>query len=541
MSRRNDIFFDDKICNDKVRKEILIVEISICACVLDFCIFAKNNTISMSCSIYNIKKNPFSKSSAEEELDVLDEIYYQPKHYAELIELAKNGHSRFLLGQRGDGKSATIYKLQKDLSHEKTLSVMITRYDNYPLSDNENYFLYSIFREMTLAVAKILFENRGRAKMLNKTQKSQLSLFIEIFYDKYVSEQFVDMAKGVQRRKSFNFITKLINRNVRALNNIVKNAANLSVGVVRTGLDLPSSGELSLDVLSEFEVPEIRSMTMDEVVCWGKEKLVLAIRRLKSIAQSMGYKTVIILFDKIDEYADVCMDVEKVADFTSSILTDTDFLYSPDISIAFSLWSEAKNSLGCRGVRYDKFKSIDIRWSKQDLENLIDKRLSAYSIDKNQPVELKSLIVDENARNELLEVAFGSPRSLINMLGYIYHAESRSGILSFSPAAISEGMIKFCKEFDYVSMLPSKLGKSTDMLKWIDRLLSVKKHTFSADDVRLSLGQKTTTVQQYIDYWKKISLIKDVFMSGPDGKPLYEIVDPKLKFLVSRGVTGLGR
>lgn len=32
MSRRNDIFFDDKICNDKVRKEILIMEISIFAC-----------------------------------------------------------------------------------------------------------------------------------------------------------------------------------------------------------------------------------------------------------------------------------------------------------------------------------------------------------------------------------------------------------------------------------------------------------------------------------------------------------------------------
>lgn len=32
MSRIDGIFFDDKICNGKVRKEILIVEISICAC-----------------------------------------------------------------------------------------------------------------------------------------------------------------------------------------------------------------------------------------------------------------------------------------------------------------------------------------------------------------------------------------------------------------------------------------------------------------------------------------------------------------------------
>lgn len=457
------------------------------------------------------------------------------------MELAKNGHSRFLLGQRGDGKSATIYKLQRDLSQESTLSVMITRYDNYPLSDNENYFLYSIFREMTMAVSKILFYDRRKIKSLNRTQKCQISLFIEIFYDKYTSEQFVDMAKSVKNRKSLNFLTRFVNRNIRTINNIIKNAANLPLGLVRKRMNLPQNNEVTLDILGEFSVPEVRTMTMDEVVGWGKDKLILAIKRLKGIAQSMDYKTVIILFDKIDEYADVCMDVEKVADFTASILTDTEFLYSQDISIVFSLWSEAKNSLGNRGVRYDKFKSIDIRWSRLELEKLIDKRLHAYSIDKNQSVELKSLVVDENTRNELLEVAYGSPRSLINMLGYIYHAESRKGIISFSPAAISEGMVKFCKEYDYVSMLPSKLGKSTDLLKWIDRLLSVKRTSFCSSDIRTALGQRSSTAQQYIDYWKKISLIKDLPIPNSDGTPLYEVTDPKIKFLISRGITSLGR
>ena len=39
----------------------------------------------------------------------------------------------------------------------------------------------------------------------------------------------------------------------------------------------------------------------------------------------------------------------------------------------FSLWSEVKNSLGSKGVRYDKFKCIDIRWTREELEKLIAK------------------------------------------------------------------------------------------------------------------------------------------------------------------------
>ena len=75
----------------------------------------------MKNNIININGNPFLQRSAEDELDFLEEIYYKPVYYDELIDNAINGASRMLVGQRGLGKSATIHFLFKELKQNRTL------------------------------------------------------------------------------------------------------------------------------------------------------------------------------------------------------------------------------------------------------------------------------------------------------------------------------------------------------------------------------------------------------------------------------------
>ena len=57
----------------------------------------------MKSNILNINGNPFLQRSAEDELEFLEEIYYKPVYYDELIDNAINGASRMLVGQRGLG------------------------------------------------------------------------------------------------------------------------------------------------------------------------------------------------------------------------------------------------------------------------------------------------------------------------------------------------------------------------------------------------------------------------------------------------------
>ena len=80
--------------------------------------------------------------------------------YDELIDNAINGASRMLVGQRGLGKSATIHFLFKELKQNQTLPLLITRYDDIPLNNNEPYFLYKIMQSLCNGIAHYLFVNK---------------------------------------------------------------------------------------------------------------------------------------------------------------------------------------------------------------------------------------------------------------------------------------------------------------------------------------------------------------------------------------------
>jgi hypothetical protein len=421
------------------------------------------------------------------------------------------------------------------------LPILITRYDGYPAVNNECYFLYSIIQALTFEIAKHLFEKPKDKNNLNKTQKAQLSLFIQAFYDAHCAPQFIELAKEIRTKKNRKLLFGFLNSNIRFLNRLINNAVQLTSSSLNAYLQLNGNGAQIDNLLGEFSISDINTIRKADIIDWGKDKLVKVISNLKDIAISIGYNSVIILFDKIDECQLVNTDVEKVAEFTSEILTDTDFLYMQNFSIVFSLWSEMKNSLGSKGVRYDKFKCIDIRWDTTGLEKLIDKRLLFYSIDKKNPVCLKSLLPEDGVRNEILILANKSPRSLISLLAYISCEDNRVDIVDFSLTAISKGAIKFCKEFDYESLLPSRLGRSTDLINWIDKVLAIKRTNFSLIEAGQALGQTQNTTQQYVDYLKKISIIKDSPLSGENGKPRYDVIDPKIKYLISRGVTSLDR
>jgi len=157
-------------------------------------------------TIYNIRNNPFAKYSAEEELEALGEIFYQQRYYPALIELSIQGVSRFILGQRGQGKSATIYHLQDDLRTNNILPVLITRYDDFPLKENENYFLYSMIQGITFELAKHLYERPKDRKKLSASLRSELAFLIEAFYEPHCGDEFIEFSEEAKNEKKMQFL-----------------------------------------------------------------------------------------------------------------------------------------------------------------------------------------------------------------------------------------------------------------------------------------------------------------------------------------------
>lgn len=497
----------------------------------------------MANRIFNLNGSPFAQFSAEEELEILEKIYYEPKYYSELLELLSTGVSRFILGARGQGKSATIYKLFNDLSKNHTLPLLITRYDEIPINNNENYLLYRIMQTMTIGIARHLFENKNAKNKLTKLQRERVSFFIELFYDSHCSNQFVEAAKVIRQNKSKNRLIRIWNNHFLVfLNTIINGTVDITSQLIRKSIGLENSNDTAIfkEYIHEFPKKPINSYSIKEVAKWERSKLTSLLNILIECANSLQFQSVVILFDKIDEFQLINGDIEKVTDFTIEILSDTDLLYSDKLSIVFSLWSEVKRSLNIRGIRFDKFKEIDIRWKTEELEPLINKRLKHFSIDKENQVTLASLIPDENFRKTALDIADRSPRSLISLLGEMYNEDhDKSDLRSFSSTAISEGLINFCRTFDYESQNPSKIGKSNDLVSWINKILRVRKIVFNPEDLNLVFMQKTTNSVKHIEVMIKLGLVKEYYMQAPDGSQQYEVVDPKIKFLISRGILEL--
>ncbi len=496
------------------------------------------------CKIQNINDNPFARFSAEEEED-LKSIFFKPRYYDALKSNAKQGNSRILVGQRGLGKSATIHMLFDDLKANKTLPLLITRYEGIPLTNNKGYFLYKIIQSLTKRISEHLYKNRKDARKLSKEQKNSLAFFIELFYDEEIAEEYLKEAKTIKKKKRANWIRGLFNKNLKLINSVASGMVKISSSVIRQSLGLPD-GDLEatpITVFDELTLSQINSLSIEEVVKKGNDKLLSMLKLLVDIALSLGYESIVVLFDKIDEFSDVNSDINKVADFTLPILTDTDLLYTNKLSIVFSLWSEVKRTLNNRGVRFDKFQDIDISWRDEELEKIIDKRLSYYSVNKNVPVTMKTLVPIDGDRKMILELAGGSPRSLISLLSRLYDEETATSnqghIISFSSATISKGVIEYCKRFDYESLQPSKVSDKKDYYGWLNKVLQMKKPFFTAVEVSDVFSVKPAVAVKYVTEMEKLGIITRDVVNDKDGNTVFRTVDPRICHLMSRGVTSL--
>ena len=170
---------------------------------------------------------------------------------------------------------------------------------------------------------------------------------------------------------------------------------------------------------------------------------------------------------------------------------------------------------------------------------LLNKRLLYYAEDKEKAPTFESLVPEKQERKTILSLADKSPRSLLNLLGHILEEERERNISCFSLDALSKGYVKYCKKFDYTSAQPSRTGKGMDVVTWITRLLRMKVTSF---DVAKYAALNSITQKKafsHIETLIKYNFIKDSMMATENDELIYDIVDPRIRFLISRGESSL--
>jgi hypothetical protein len=484
-------------------------------------------------------KNPFSKKSSEQELQFLNEIFFKPNYYETLKDVLSNGDSRFIIGQRGHGKTSIINKLCEDLDKNGVFTVNIDRFDSIPIKKNETALLILILTSCITKLSIYLSKNPEKLKCLDLIDKENLALFIRVFFDPLSKAEYDKIYDSVKRVKRKNLVIKLLNRfGIGLANKTISTTLEVTSSTIRGSLGLPdNNGDfLEKEYIKKIEEIRFEKLPIDQIGS-SKEKLKQVLDNLIEIIKKAGYSGTTILIDKIDEYQNLNQDISRITSFTREILSDTELLLNDKFSIGFSLWSELKFEL--EGiVRFDKFGTIDVRWQSKDLTPLIDKRLQYFSINKKKPVSLDSLLPFKNDRFELIKVANKSPRDLISVLAEIYQvqANNNSKAESFEPECISKGLIKFCENYDYDSITPSKSGKNKEIKAMINRLLKVKLNRFCDRDLTKTFNQSTAQSEGQIKLMIQYKLIREDDILGNLGEKYFEVVDPKVEYLIKRGI-----
>lgn len=497
------------------------------------------------CKIINLTENPFTKFSAEEELEILDSIFYKPAFYSDMRSLLMEGNSRSILGQRGQGKSVLVHKLNKDLVRKGCLPLMIHRYDGIPLTDNACYFLYKIAQAFTLELARKFVDRTLSIADIPKELQEKFFALVELFYDRQWAPSFMESMECIKKKKTENIVKAWFNRKlVNLINPMLNNGLLIGGEAIRYTI-LGRSDKTYLHALQKgvalqgFGLSEFRTLSLQDAGKVDKNEYVQILNVLMDIVKCTHLKSVVVMFDKVDEFAELKSDVKAVATFMKDILTDTDLLYTPNFGIVFSLWSEVSRTLNNMGVRFDKFPSVDIRWTFDDMEKIINKRLEFYSKDKKSSVTLNTLIPNQLLKTEILKLADCSPRLLIQLLGEISSCDYREEFSSFSMESITLGMMKFCKNFDFVAIRPFKVGGNSDLKDWINKLLAIRRPTFTVSDYATLANVSKGTAYKHIENLQKLELIRPQPLPDVNGAEMYEVRDPRILHLMSRAVIAL--
>jgi hypothetical protein len=139
----------------------------------------------------------------------------------------------------------------------------------------------------------------------------------------------------------------------------------------------------------------------------------------------------------------------------------------------------------------------------------------------------------------LLHIANKSPRDLISLLSDIYREQSNNNqnVTFFESQSVSNGLISFCSNYDYDSIYPSKVGRNKEIKAMINRILAVRLIRFTAKNLTDTFNQNNSQSEGQIRLMLNYRLIREDDILGNNNSKYYEVIDPKVEFLIKRIVT----
>lgn len=477
---------------------------------------------------------PFNLYTAENEQEYADKLFIQADNYDSIKGSFEGNRSIIVRGNRGIGKTALLFDLQRGVNTKEHFLCMIDDYSMLSIEPTIEEYYNLIIRNIAACLFEYLIGDTKKLKKLNRNERTFLSMILSQYTTSTTKTILAQKVEAIQLSKTKKIIKKYINLIRFIFNYGLTTGLNIVNDVLRNHyMLLPPVKEdeirnllptINLDADTEFERID------------ASYNLII---QLCDILKKIGYSRITILLDKFDEDGRMKNNAETVSKFLIPLLTDNKILENRNIQLIISVWEIPFKRILAE-VRTQKHFCPLLSWSVESLEKALNKRLFVFS---NGKIENYRHIVDADVQEksivEIFELSNGSPRDLWHVLNCIFlkQYEIDSNSFKISENAIKIGIVEFVKGFnfyEYYPRNPKAKANSMDIYSYIKHLLKLKTIEFTKNQMNTQANTGSST-NNYVVGMENIGLVVNTGEKN-NGGVLYRINDPKVIYAIKNGI-----
>ncbi len=462
----------------------------------------------------NLKKNPFEYYSAEQEEEI-DLYAARPKYFNTVLDKCKKRESYILFGFRGGGKTATRITAFKEIeaTSNNLIIAAVTDYSDLPTKEIKNFKKIDIVKEIAFHITEAILVKLStlpedeREKRISNLTDDQLAAFKDITTNLYVNHKS-PLKRGISANAIQSILTLTLKERLGAWLSKDNNALTNSIGGI--------INRLTKGAVKKSEFVEVWNEFIKQEEDYSKQ----IFEKLTSTAKSLGFDGIVVLLDKIDEHENTNTP-EAASKIIESLLIQTDLMMIRDLGFVFFLWDRCKPILKEAKARLDKIKHSDIEWTKEQLQEVTQKRLSFYSGGKITSIEELFDGESKPKATEVYELCNNSPRELMRVLDKIVTENQNAETPLIDTDQLETGIQAYISDFID--------SQETDVVSQIEK---VGKLTFTSKDVQTAFKISNANANSKVKKWTTLGLTKSTgaHYSGNVGAPAttYELSDPRL-------------
>ncbi len=427
--------------------------------------------------------NPFQFSNADKEVELIGSYFITPDYFEDVWGNPYNPVSNIVYAPRGGGKTAQRIMIEKRAM--VTSDILSITYTNHDLTQ------FSKIEDINLSYHLTYLNRLCLLSFFSKIQKSEFD-YNSIF--SFAERQYI---YKLSRIYLFETPASFPNQAIQSLKTIEdyvvdvwKSFKEPIANIIR---QITKAKGLEID-LSKIEIDKKLQLS-------HKDNFINIIALLKKV----GYNSIFILVDKVDEQSLTGNNPQASFKLISDLIKDLELLETPYLSFKFFLW-DALKPFTVEIARPDRIFSYDLRWTWRQIQEMLSKRVAAYS--ENKVSDFESLFHNNKSLGRIILFSELSPRDCVRICNRVLSEQYKHNPNSkkFEEAIVNNSIELFCREKAKELITSSSnytyLTKTNQVSFTIEELVT-KKVASDSPAIRNIINPWTTA-----GYLKKIGLVE---------------------------------